>query len=234
DNTLRLWDREGNPIGEPFQGHSRSVNAVAFSPDGEHIVSGSNDNTLRLWDREGNPIGEPFQGHSRPVRTVAFYIDGEHIVSGSNDNTLRLWDREGNPIGRPFQGHSNSVLAVTFNPEGDLLVSGSSDRTLQLWDRIRWQDWLHDCCNKLLHHSDLVQPKTDVAKRACQVCMDHAWTRSERAEFLVAQGKALAYYQQDVAAAVAKFEAALELDGAALEAEPRGLAEQIKGWGTSP
>jgi len=39
----------GNPMGQPFQGHSGWVWSVAFSPDGQTIVSGSNDNTIRLW-----------------------------------------------------------------------------------------------------------------------------------------------------------------------------------------
>ncbi|MBT9313849.1 hypothetical protein IXB50_00215 [Leptothoe spongobia TAU-MAC 1115] len=174
------------------------------------------------------------EGHRGSVRSVAFSPQGDRIVSGSADNTLRLWDREGNPIGQPLEGHRDSVWSVAFSPQGDRIVSGSSDNTLRLWDRIRWQDWLHDCCNQLLHHSDLVRPKTDAARGACQVCMDQAWTRRERAEFLVAQGKALAYYEQDADGAVAKFDEALSLDGTALEVEPRELAEQIKGWGTSP
>ncbi|MEM9264633.1 MAG: caspase family protein [Cyanobacteria bacterium P01_F01_bin.13] len=217
-----------------LEGHRSSVRAVAFSPQGDRIVSGSDDNTLRLWDREGNPIGAPLEGHRSSVRAVAFSPQGDRIVSGSTDSTLRLWDREGNPIGAPLEGHRSSVWAVAFSPQGDRIVSGSTDNTLRLWDRVRWQDWLHDCCNKLLHHGDLVQPKTDVAKRACQVCMDHAWKPHERAEFLVAQGKSLAYYQQDVDGAVAKFEEALAIDGEALDAEPRELAEKIKGWAASP
>ncbi|MEM7067207.1 MAG: caspase family protein, partial [Cyanobacteria bacterium P01_B01_bin.77] len=135
DATLRLWDREGNPIERPLRGHSDLVNAVAFSPDGEHIVSGSNDATLRLWDREGNPIGQAFQGHRKSVRAVAFSPEGDYIVSASADATLRLWDREGNPIGQPFQGHRGSVRAVAFSPEGDRIVSASRDGTLRLWDR---------------------------------------------------------------------------------------------------
>ncbi|MEO1390660.1 MAG: hypothetical protein AAFV85_25290, partial [Cyanobacteria bacterium J06634_6] len=48
-HTLRLWDLEGNAIGKPFEGHSSWVLSVAFSPQGDRIVSGSHDNTLRLW-----------------------------------------------------------------------------------------------------------------------------------------------------------------------------------------
>ncbi|MEM9219928.1 MAG: hypothetical protein AAGD25_37075, partial [Cyanobacteria bacterium P01_F01_bin.150] len=49
DNTVRLWDLNGNPIGEPFQGHTSWVYSVGFSPDGQRIVSGSADTTVKVW-----------------------------------------------------------------------------------------------------------------------------------------------------------------------------------------
>jgi hypothetical protein len=71
--------------------HTAAVWSVAFSPDGQRIVSGSWDNTVRLWDSTGTPIGPPFQGHTAAVWSVAFSPDGQRIVSGSWDNTVRLW-----------------------------------------------------------------------------------------------------------------------------------------------
>jgi WD40 repeat protein len=199
DNTLRLWDLEGSMIGEPFQSHLDSVWAVAFSPQGDRIVSGSRDNTLRLWDLKGGMIGKPFRGHSSSVLAVAFSSQGDRIVSGSVDKTLRLWDLGGRMIGEPFQGHSSSVSSVAFSPSGDSpeerlcqrIVSGSHDKTLRLWRGGGWRDWLHDCCTKLMFHSDLVSPTTDFARQACQVCQDQAWTRPETARFLRAQAHAL-------------------------------------------
>jgi WD40 repeat protein len=47
-----------------FQGHSRHVCSVAFSPDGRTIVSGSWDNTLKLWSVSGGECLKTFQGHS--------------------------------------------------------------------------------------------------------------------------------------------------------------------------
>lgn len=49
DKTVRLWDLQGQPIGQPFQGHASRVTSVAFSPDGKTIASGSKDNTILLW-----------------------------------------------------------------------------------------------------------------------------------------------------------------------------------------
>jgi WD40 repeat protein len=138
--TLRLWNLQGNPIGQPFQGHPGRVTSVAFCPTtGQTIVSGGdgstpNSGTLRLWDLQGNLIGQPFQGHRDRITSVAFSPDGQMIVSGSWDNTLRLWDLQGNPIGQPFQGHQDRIWSVAFSPDGQTIVSGGADRTTRLWD----------------------------------------------------------------------------------------------------
>jgi WD40 repeat protein len=135
DGTVRLWDKQGNPIGQPLKGHQGLVHSVAFSPDGQYIVSGGGDNTIRLWDKQGNPIGQPFKGHQGKVLSVTFSPDGQYIVSGGDDNTIRLWDKQGNPIGKPFQGHRGKIWSVAFSPDGKYIASGSDDNTIRLWDK---------------------------------------------------------------------------------------------------
>jgi WD40 repeat protein/energy-coupling factor transporter ATP-binding protein EcfA2 len=135
DGTVRLWDRQGNPIGQPFRGHKGYVHSVAFSLDGQYIVSGGGDSTVRLWDKQGNPIGQPFQGHQGEVRSVAFSPNGQYIASGGDDSTVRLWDKQGNSIGQPFQGHQGKIWSVAFSPDGRYIVSSSADNTIRLWDK---------------------------------------------------------------------------------------------------
>ena len=119
-----------------LRGHRASVFSVAFSPDGQRVVSGSRDGTMRLWDTQtGNPIGEPLEGHTDSVLSVAFSPDGQLVISGSSDRTIRVWSSQTQaPIGDPMEGHRDIVLVVAFSPDGQRVVSGSGDGTVRLWD----------------------------------------------------------------------------------------------------
>ena len=66
--------------------------AVAHSPDGTKIVSGSLDKTVRVWDAVTGTLINTLQGHSGGVTAVAYSPDGTKIVSGSGDKTVRVWD----------------------------------------------------------------------------------------------------------------------------------------------
>ena len=110
------------------------VQSVAFSPDGQHIVSGSGDGTTRVWSATtGETLAGPFTGHTSSVRSVAFSPDGHHIVSGSSDGTIHVWNSmTGETIAGPFTGHTNSVNSVAFSPDGQRIVSGSDDQTIRV------------------------------------------------------------------------------------------------------
>ncbi|MBD2254642.1 caspase family protein, partial [Nostoc parmelioides] len=115
-----------------FSGHTDAVTALALSPDGQYIVSGSSDKTLRLWDTKGKLL-HTLNGHTGPVAALAFSPNGQYIVSGSDDKTLRLWDTKGKLL-HTLNGHTSAVRALAFSPDGQYIVSGSDDKTLRLWD----------------------------------------------------------------------------------------------------
>ena len=132
--TIRLWDLQGNPVGLPIEGHEETINTVAFTPDGQRLISGSDDRTIRIWDLQGNPVGHPIEGHTDDVNAIAFSPDGQRFVSTSRDQTLRLWDIDGSPMAGPFNGHLSDVVDVAWSLDGQYIVSASRDQTLRLWD----------------------------------------------------------------------------------------------------
>ncbi|KAF5324287.1 hypothetical protein D9619_011432 [Psilocybe cf. subviscida] len=111
-----------------------SVNSVAFSQDGSHIVSGSGDNTVRIWNVTTGETEAVLKGHTSHVESVAFSQDGSHIVSGSWDNTVRIWNVTTGETEAVLKGHTNSVTSVAFSQDGSHIVSGSYDNTVRIWN----------------------------------------------------------------------------------------------------
>jgi WD40 repeat protein/serine/threonine protein kinase len=117
-----------------LQGHTSSVTSVAMSPDGRHIVSGSEDNTLRVWDLVTGRCLNTLQGHTGEVESVAVSPDGRHIVSGSSDSTLRVWELGTGRCLNTLKGHTSGVESVAVSPDGRHIVSGNLDKILRVWE----------------------------------------------------------------------------------------------------
>ncbi|MEU0210084.1 NB-ARC domain-containing protein [Streptomyces canus] len=117
-------------------GHRGPVHAVAFSPDGTRIATGSRDTTVRIWSSATGEALHTLTGHQGPVRAVAFSPDGRLLATGGRDATLRLWDAVTGQAVRTMRGHDGPVLAMAFSPDGSLLATGSSDATVRLWDPV--------------------------------------------------------------------------------------------------
>jgi WD40 repeat protein/serine/threonine protein kinase len=122
------------PSFRTLHGHTAGVWAVAFSPDGQRLASGSVDRTVRIWDTKTWQVGLTLRDPTGGILSVAFSPDGQRLATGGNDGTLKVWDlATGEPL-RTRHGHAHWVNAVAFSPDGRRLASGSLDGTVKLWD----------------------------------------------------------------------------------------------------
>jgi WD40 repeat protein len=118
-----------------FEGHTKGASgAVAFSPDGRHVLSGGMDGTCVLWEVATGREVRRFSGHNTPVEDVAFSPDGRQALTASQDQTVRLWDVQTGKEIRVLKGHTDTVFRVAFSPDGRRALSGSFDGTMRLWD----------------------------------------------------------------------------------------------------
>jgi RNA polymerase sigma factor (sigma-70 family) len=93
NSTIRLWDLKNGRELHSADGHAGAVGAVAVSPDGRIVASGSwDDHTVRIWDRETGRQRHVLAGHKEPIRGVALSPDGKTLFSGGLDGTIRQWD----------------------------------------------------------------------------------------------------------------------------------------------
>jgi WD40 repeat protein len=112
---------------------------VAFSPNGELALSGSEDNAIRVWDVAAGEGIKTLRGHGSSVRSCVFSPDGKWVLSGGNDERIRVWDFEGYQEVRVlratvFAGHEDALLAARYSRDGKRIVTASRDRTANLWD----------------------------------------------------------------------------------------------------
>ena len=115
DASLNNVDFAGANLGESIFARDLSdFLSVAFSPDGQFLVTGDNSCMVRLWETASGREVLICKGHTRWVTSVAFSCDGNTVASCSADETIKLWDTKTGECLKVFQGHSDWLECVSF------------------------------------------------------------------------------------------------------------------------
>eukprot|EP00004_Rigifila_ramosa_P020461 TRINITY_DN5305_c0_g1_i1.p1 TRINITY_DN5305_c0_g1~~TRINITY_DN5305_c0_g1_i1.p1 ORF type:complete len:658 (+),score=115.67 TRINITY_DN5305_c0_g1_i1:278-1975(+) len=117
-----------------LSGHSGDVYAVAFQPQGHHVVSGGYDQTVRTYDIRTGTCVRTCLGHTSSVSALLFNPAGNLIVSGSKDATVRFWDVRSGVAVKVYASHLSEVTSLALSEDGVQLLTGSKDNSNRLWD----------------------------------------------------------------------------------------------------
>ena len=146
---------EGEVPHSPFEGHVNQVNSVAYSPDGTHIASCSDDSTVRVWD-VSTGSRRTFNANSSFIRCLAFSPDGTQIATDTGLFDLPVGSFTPHTFGDKVNsiafsldgmflalasgvacwlvGHTDNVHFLSFFPDGQQIMSASKDGLIRVWD----------------------------------------------------------------------------------------------------
>jgi WD40 repeat protein len=90
-NTIVFLDLQGRRQGDPLKGHTDYVSAIAFSPSGQTLLSGSWDQTIKVWNAQTGELIRTFSENEQRILSIAYRSDGQAFAVGSGDGTIKLF-----------------------------------------------------------------------------------------------------------------------------------------------
>jgi WD40 repeat protein len=110
------------------------VRCLAWTKDGQTLISGSHDCSIRTWNTTKWEQTAVLDDHTGVVYGIAISPNDRIMASASSDKTARLWNLDnGKPISSPIQ-HAEQVLCVSFSAGGKQLATGCEDKNAYIWD----------------------------------------------------------------------------------------------------
>ena len=89
---IRLIDAETSADIRHWEAHSEDIWSLRFSPNGEWLLSTSEDDTIGVWEVDTGALITRLVGHGADVLCAAMSPDGTRIATGGRDTYVRLWD----------------------------------------------------------------------------------------------------------------------------------------------
>jgi WD40 repeat protein len=135
-NPLTIWDVASGTVVRTLAGHPKQTAALAFSPDGQSILSAGGDGSATLWNVADGRVRWTTQFPTSAdlpdggaYECAAFSLNGDRVLLGGNDG-VRLFDaKTGNLIRFYAQPDAYGISAVAFSPDGRRMIASNGD-----WD----------------------------------------------------------------------------------------------------
>ena len=130
-----LKTADGKPVNAA---HISLVDAMAYSPDGKVLATGSFQE-LVIWDADKGTVLQRIGGFADRVVALAFSSDGKYLATGggvpTEDGEIKIFDTKSwQPVVDIKGGHSDTVFGVSFHPEGKMLATAAADKFMKVFE----------------------------------------------------------------------------------------------------
>ncbi|MBN2533117.1 MAG: PD40 domain-containing protein [Spirochaetales bacterium] len=129
-----LFIKKAGPPALQVQGHSGSITAIAFSPDGKKLVSGGSDGTINIWEVSSGRLITYCKEQPAAIKAIALSPENNFFVSGSDDGAVAVWDLESGQLIAGYKEHRRSITALVFSSYKKIFATASDDCTIKIWE----------------------------------------------------------------------------------------------------
>ncbi|MGI8602457.1 MAG: c-type cytochrome domain-containing protein [Verrucomicrobiales bacterium] len=131
---VRQWEVASGKVLRTFNAHTDAIHALALSPDGKILATGSYDQRIKLWNVETDVEERTLKGHNGAVFGLAFRPDGRLLASASADRTIKLWDVASGERRETLNQPLKEQNAVAWTADGSRLFAAGADSRWRTWD----------------------------------------------------------------------------------------------------
>ncbi|XP_006792953.1 PWP2 small subunit processome component [Neolamprologus brichardi] len=125
---LLVWEWQSESYVFKQQGHFNNMASLAYSPDGQYIVTGGDDSKVKVWNTNTGLCFVTFTEHTSSVTNVTFTSSGFVIVSASLDGTVRAFDLHRYRNFRTFTSPRPAQFSsLAVDASGELVSAGAQD-----------------------------------------------------------------------------------------------------------
>uniref|UniRef100_A0A8D0B2B2 PWP2 small subunit processome component n=1 Tax=Sander lucioperca TaxID=283035 RepID=A0A8D0B2B2_SANLU len=125
---LLVWEWQSESYVFKQQGHFNNMASLAYSPDGQYIVTGGDDGKVKVWNTNSGLCFVTFTEHTSSVTKVTFTSSGFVIVSASLDGTVRAFDLHRYRNFRTFTSPRPAQFSsLAVDVSGELVSAGAQD-----------------------------------------------------------------------------------------------------------
>jgi WD40 repeat protein len=139
DWSIIVFDSEKLSIKQTLKGHTNSVFALCYSPDGNFLISSGRDAMIKVWDVKINyNLILEIPAHTLQIKCIAYNPNGNLFVTSSMDKTIKIWDADNFELLKVIdlarnESHANCINKILWMNENEF-VSCSDDRQVMVWN----------------------------------------------------------------------------------------------------